>query len=72
MCVAKNLHVCGKVDWLGLPIALSNTLELVLLLDGIRIGRALGGIDQFVSEALGNGLDVAEGRFTGAGGEQSN
>ena len=39
--------------------------ELILLLDGIGVGGALGGVDELISEALSNGLDVAESRLTG-------
>jgi hypothetical protein len=34
-------------------------------LDGVRVGGALGSVDELVSEALGDRLDVAEGGFTG-------
>jgi hypothetical protein len=55
---------------LDLTVRLGNTFKLVLLLDGIRVGRTLGSVDQFVSKALSNGLDVAESRLTGTGGQQ--
>lgn len=29
-------------------------------LDGVRVGGALGGVDELISEALSDGLDVAE------------
>lgn len=38
-------------------------------LDGVRVRRALGGVDKLISQALSNGLDVAEGRFTGLQGK---
>jgi len=53
-----------------LPVALGDTLQLVLLLDGIRVAAALGGVDQLLSEALSDGLDVAERRLTGARGKE--
>lgn len=34
------------------------------------VGRALGRVHQLVSQALGNGLDVAESSLAGAGGDQ--
>ena len=34
-------------------------------LDGVRVGGALRGVDEFISKALGNGLDVAERRLAG-------
>ena len=33
-------------------------------LDSIRVRRALGSVDELIGEALGDGLDVAEGGFT--------
>lgn len=53
-----------------LPVGLGNTLELILLLDGVGVGGSLGGVDKLVSEALSNGLDVAEGSFTSTSGEE--
>lgn len=54
-----------------LSVALGHTLQLVLLLDSVRVAAALGGVDQLLSKALGNRLDVAESSLTGAGGEES-
>ena len=48
-----------------LSVGLSNTLKFVFLFDGVRVGRALGCVDQFVGKAFSDRLDVAEGRFTG-------
>ena len=39
------------------------SLQLVLLLEGIGVGRLLGSVDQLISQALGNSLDVSEGSF---------
>merc|ERR1719163_1436919 len=50
----------------ALAVALGNALDLVLLLDGIGVGRTLGGVHDLVSKALGNRLDVAEGRLARA------
>jgi hypothetical protein len=55
-----------------LTIALCDTLQLVLLLDRIGIAASLGCIDQLFSQALSYALDVSEGGFTGANGEQGN
>ena len=52
-----------------LSVGLGHTLQLVLLLDGVAVGAALGGVDQLIAEALGNGLDVPEGGLPGAGAE---
>ena len=54
----------------GLSVGLGHSLQLVLLLDGVAVGGALGGIDQLVSETLGNGLDVAESGLAGSGAQQ--
>lgn len=50
----------AEKEAIDLPVCLSYTLDLVLLLDGVRVGRAAGGVDDLVGEALRNGLDVAE------------
>jgi len=42
------------------PIGLGYTLQLVLFLDGIRVRGTLGGVDELVSEALGDGFNIAE------------
>ena len=55
-----------------LSVGLGDTLELVLLLDGVRVGGSLGGVDQLLSKALSNGLDVAESSLTGTDGEEGN
>jgi len=55
-----------------LPIALGNTFQFVLLLDGIRVAASLGSVDQLFSQALSNALDVAERGLAGTNGEESN
>ncbi|KAF8354111.1 hypothetical protein PRIPAC_95734, partial [Pristionchus pacificus] len=40
-------------------VKLGDTLELVLLLDGVAVGF-LGGVDQLVGQALSDRLDVTE------------
>lgn len=54
-----------------LPIALCHTLQLVLLLDGVRVAASLGGVDKLLSQALSNALDVAERGLAGTDGEES-
>ena len=54
-----------------LPIALGDTLQLILLLDGVRVAASLCSIDQFFSQALSDRLDVSEGGFTGTNCEES-
>ncbi|KAF8366061.1 hypothetical protein PRIPAC_83890, partial [Pristionchus pacificus] len=41
-------------------VKLSDTLGLVLLLDGVVVGVFLGGVDQLVGQALSDRLDVTE------------
>merc|ERR1712159_480791 len=53
-----------------LTIGLSHTLDLVLLLDSIGVGGTLGSVHKLLSKALGNGLDVTEGRIAGTSGKQ--
>ena len=55
----------------SLPVALGNTLQLVLLLDGVGVGASLGSVDQLFSQAFSNALDVAECSFTGTDGQES-
>lgn len=54
----------------SLTVGLGNTLDLVLLLDSIGVGGSTGGVDELLGEALGHGLEVAEGSLTGTGGEE--
>ena len=54
-----------------LPVGLGNTLELILLLDGVRVAATLGSVDQLFGQALSNGLDVAESGLAGTDGEES-
>ena len=53
-----------------LSVGLGNTLELVLLLDGVGVRGTLGGVDQLVGKALSNGLDVAERSLASTLGQQ--
>ena len=55
-----------------LTVGLGNSLYLVLLLDGIAVRRSAGGVDDLVSKALGNGLDVAERGLAGTSGHEVN
>jgi len=48
-----------------LSVALGYTLELVLLLNGVRVGRTLGGVGELVGETFRDGLDVVESGFSG-------
>lgn len=53
-----------------LTVGLGNSFQLVLLLDGVRVGGTLGGVDQLVSQALGDRLDVVERGLAGSGAQQ--
>lgn len=54
----------------ALPVGLGDTLQLILLLDGVRVAGTLRGVDQLLSKALSNRLDVAEGGLAGTGGQE--
>lgn len=54
----------------SLPVSLGHTLDLILLFDGVRVGRSPGSVDDLIGEALGDGLDVAERGLARAGGDQ--
>lgn len=56
----------------SLSVRLGNSLQLILLLDGIRVGRSLSSVDEFLSQALSNGLDVSERSLSSTNGQQSN
>jgi hypothetical protein len=38
----------------SLPIALGNTLQLILFLDGVGVTASLRSVDQFFGQALSN------------------
>jgi hypothetical protein len=54
-----------------LSVGLGDTLQLVLLLDSIRVAASLSSVDKLLSKALSNALDVAERGLTGTDGEES-
>jgi len=54
-----------------LPVGLGDTLQLILLLDGVGVAASLGGVDKLLSQALSNGLDVAESGLTSTDGKES-
>ena len=56
--------------FLHLPITLRYPLQLILLLDSVRVRAPLGRIDQFLRQTLGNALDVAEAGLARADGQQ--
>ena len=74
MFFSKTQHIlslpCMPAQAIRLSVGLGDTLELVLLLDGVGVGRTLGGVDELLSKALGNRLDVAESGLTGTDGQE--
>lgn len=76
MFFSKTRHIlslpCMPAQAIRLSVGLGDTLELVLLLDGVGVGRTLGGVDELLSKALGNRLDVAESGLTGTDGQEGN
>ncbi len=58
--------------FLSSPVALSHALQFVLLLDGVAVAAALGGVDELLGQALGHRLDVAERRLARANRQQRN
>lgn len=56
----------------NLTVALSDTLKLVLLLDSVRVRRALASVDELFGKTLRDGLDVTEAGLAGTSGDQSN
>ena len=63
-------HAHTYTECTPLSVGLGDTLELILLLDGVRVAASLGSVDQLLSKALGNALDVAERGLTGTDGEE--
>lgn len=59
-----------QIDFRCLTVSLGNTLNLILLLDGVAVGGATGSVDDLISQALGNGLNVAERSLTSTSGHQ--
>jgi hypothetical protein len=51
----KASYVHSVYTHTSLSVCLGDTLDLILLLDGIRVGRALGSVDQLI------GLDILSG-----------
>ena len=54
----------------ALPVALGHTLQLVLLLDRVRVAATLRCVDQLFRQALRNALDVPESSLTRTDGEK--
>jgi hypothetical protein len=67
---SQRHHAHPYTERTPLSVGLGDTLELILLLDGVRVAASLGSVDQLLSKALGNALDVAERGLTGTDGEE--
>ena len=59
MC--SYFYLCQNQEEDNLSVGLGDTLDLLFLLEGEAVGGLLGGVDDLVGEALGDGLDVPEG-----------
>ena len=53
-----------------LSVGLSDSLNLVLLLNGVRVGALLGAVHDLVSETLGSGLYVSESTVSSTNSDQ--
>lgn len=73
-CSSKTPNISAPMprEVKHLSVGLGDTLELVLLLNGVRVAGTLGGVDQLLSQALGDRLDVAERGLAGTGGQEGN
>ena len=54
-------RLCVIVSVFVLAVRLGDTLNFILLLDGIRVGRSPRSINEFFCEAFGHGFEIAEG-----------
>jgi len=60
--------IVHKIEVRVSSVTLGNSLDFVLLLDGVGVGltNTLGGIDDLVSEGLTHWLEGSESRFSGS------
>ena len=49
-----------------LSVRLGDTFKFILLLDSVRVGASLGGVNQLIGQTLSNGLNVSEAGFAGS------
>lgn len=54
----------------ALTVRLGDTLNLILLLDRVRVAALLGAVHDLVRQALADRFDVTEGRVTGSDADQ--
>jgi hypothetical protein len=69
MCAIKSSKLSQQTDWrFSSSVTLGNSLNLVLLLDGVGVSLTdtLGGVDDFVGEGLWHGLVGSEARLSGS------
>lgn len=59
------MYSTQSIPDIQLSVRLGDSLKLVLLLDGVRVGRSLGGVDELIGKTLGDRLGVVESGFTG-------
>jgi hypothetical protein len=61
------MYSTQSIPDIQLSVGLGDSLKLILLLDGVRVGRSLSGVDELIGKTLGDGLGVVESGFTGLG-----
>jgi hypothetical protein len=61
---------CSNNRATALPVGLGSALDLILLLDGVAVLVVVGSVDELISEALSNRLQVAESGRAGTLGHQ--
>lgn len=59
------MYSTQSIPDIQLSVRLGDSLKLILLLDGVRVGRSLGGVDKLIGKTLGDRLGVVESGFTG-------
>lgn len=70
LCVATKRLTRPLLKLSRLSVGLGDSLDLVLLLDGERVGALLGAVHDLISQTLGGGLDVSEGAVAGTLGDE--
>jgi hypothetical protein len=64
MCMSRHIAIRISIFFffvlLRLTIGFGNTFNLILLLDGIRVGGSTSGVDEFFGQTFGHGFQVAE------------
>jgi len=68
--IAITIFFIFIINRTSLTVRFGNTLNLILLLNSIRIGRSTGSIDQLLSKALSHGLEVSETSLSCSGSKE--